>query len=252
MTGGDALVKITGATAAPTVTVGGVDVSSAFKGDATKGWIGYVTGLKDGDNDAVSAKAGTDTANLTLVNRPLNGTLFAGPQQSPYLCETEGLKLGKALDANCAANTVVEYKYLSKTDNMWKAFDPKGTRPADIADTAVGANRVPDIARIERGVINRAGYVDHHAARPGCRPAQQLGNRQHQQGLERQADLRLRRRRAGELPPEPVDRPHRQQHRRAASWATTCSSRATRSPRARSTSSATTTTTSRRPRRRTR
>ena len=84
VTGGDALVKIVGATAAPTVTVGGVDVSAQFKGDATKGWTGYITGLKDGNND-LSAKAGTDTATVTLVNRPINGTLFAGPQQAPYL-----------------------------------------------------------------------------------------------------------------------------------------------------------------------
>jgi hypothetical protein len=158
VSGGDALVKISGATAAPTVTVGGTDVSSAFKGDATKGYVGLVTGLKDGDN-ALVAKAGADTANLTLVNHALNGVLFAGPKQQPFLCETDALKLGKAKDADCAADTVVEYKYLSKTDNTWKAFDPKGARPTDIADTAVGANRVPQIARVERGVINRAGYV---------------------------------------------------------------------------------------------
>ena len=45
VSGGDALVKITGATAAPTVTVGGADVTAAFKGDATKGWVGLVSGL---------------------------------------------------------------------------------------------------------------------------------------------------------------------------------------------------------------
>jgi hypothetical protein len=158
VTGGDALVKITGATAAPTVTVGTTDVSAAFKGDATKGWVGLVTGLQDGNN-TLTAKAGTETATLTLVNRPINGTLFAGPQQAPFLCETEGMKLGKALDANCAANTIVEYRYKSKTDNMWKTFDPAGTRPTDIAEVAVGANRVPEIVRTERGVINRAGYA---------------------------------------------------------------------------------------------
>src|ERR1051325_4631014 len=168
VSGGDALVKITGASAAPTVTVGTTDVSTVFKGDATKGFVGLVTGLKDGDN-TVTVKAGTDTANVTLVNHPINGVLFAGPKQQPFLCETEGLKLGKAKDADCAADTVVEYKYLPKTDAClkpgatvpcaWSAFDPKGTRPADIADTAVGSNRVPQIVRIERGVINRAGYV---------------------------------------------------------------------------------------------
>jgi hypothetical protein len=168
VSGGDALVKITGATAAPTVTVGGTDVSAAFKGDAAKGFVGLVTGLKDGDN-ALVAKAGADTANVTLVNHGINGVLFAGPKQQPFVCETEGLKLGKAKDADCAADTVVEYKYLTKADAClkpgatvactWTAFDPKAARPADIADTAVGASRVPQIVRIERGVINRAGYV---------------------------------------------------------------------------------------------
>src|SRR4029078_5319049 len=158
VSGGDALVKITGATAAPTVTVGTTDVSTVFKGDATKGFVGLVTGLKDGDN-TVTVKAGTDTANVTLVNHPINGVLFAGPKQQPFLRETEGLKLGKAKDADCAVDPVVEWKYLSKTKHMWKTLDPKGTRPTDIADTAVGPNRVPQIVRTERGVINRAGYV---------------------------------------------------------------------------------------------
>jgi hypothetical protein len=170
VTGGDALVKITGATAAPTVTVGGADVTAQFKGDATKGWTGYITGLKDGNNE-LTAKAGTETATLTLVNRPINGTLFAGPQQAPFLCETEGNKLGKALDENCAANTVVEYRYKSKTDNMWKTFNPQGDRPADIADIAVGANRVPIIVRTERGVINRAAYAISMLHDPAAGPA---------------------------------------------------------------------------------
>src|SRR5262249_8176195 len=115
VSGGDALVKITGATAAPTVTVGTTDVTAMFKGDAKAGWTGLVTGLKDGDN-ALAVKAGTDTASVTLVNHGINSTLFAGPQQTPYLCETVGLKLGPALDTNCAANTVVSYSYMSKTD----------------------------------------------------------------------------------------------------------------------------------------
>ena len=66
VTGGDALVKISGATTAPTVTVGGTDVTAMFKGDATKGWEGYVTGLKDGDN-ALVVKSGSDSATLNLV-----------------------------------------------------------------------------------------------------------------------------------------------------------------------------------------
>src|SRR5262245_3381993 len=57
VTGGDALVRITGASAAPNVTVAGRDVSAAFKSDSKGGFIGLVDGLKDGDN-ALVAKAG--------------------------------------------------------------------------------------------------------------------------------------------------------------------------------------------------
>jgi hypothetical protein len=170
VSGGDALVKITGAAAAPTVTVGNTDVTTMFKGDATKGWEGYVTGLKDGDNTLV-AKAGSDSATITLVNHGVNDTLFAGAQQQPFLCETDGLKLGKALDDKCAANTVVSYTYMSNKDGKWHDFDPKGTRPTDIADTAVGPNRVPQIVRIERGVINRAGYVISVLQDPAAGPS---------------------------------------------------------------------------------
>src|SRR3954467_2088748 len=42
VSGGSALVKITGADAAPTVTVDGKDVSAAFKADPKGGWIGLV------------------------------------------------------------------------------------------------------------------------------------------------------------------------------------------------------------------
>jgi hypothetical protein len=170
VSGGDTLIKITGATAAPTVTVGGTDVTSMFKGDATKGWTGYVTGLKDGDN-ALVAKAGADSATVNLVNHGINGVLFAGPKQQPFLCETEGLKLGKAKDADCAADTQVGYSYMSSKDSKWHDFDPKGPRPTDIADTAVGANRVPQIVRIERGVINRAGYVISVLQDPAASPS---------------------------------------------------------------------------------
>ncbi len=153
VTGGDALVKVSGASSAPTVSGAKGDFKSA--GDNT--WIGLVSGLKDGAN-TVTIKAGSDSAQLKLVNHGINDTLFAGPQQTPFLCENEALGLGKPKDANCTADAVVSYKYKSKTDGSWKDFDPKGARPDDIADTGVGGNRVPAILRIENGVINRSAY----------------------------------------------------------------------------------------------
>src|SRR5689334_23712914 len=101
VTGGDALVRITGAAAAPTVSVGGSDVSAVFKSDPKGGWVGLVSGLKDGSN-ALTAKAGGKDASVTLVNHPVNSTLFAGPQQVPFVCENEAHGLEPAKDASCA------------------------------------------------------------------------------------------------------------------------------------------------------
>ena len=47
VSGGDALVRIAGAAAAPQVTVGASDVSGAFRSDAKGGWVGLVAGLED-------------------------------------------------------------------------------------------------------------------------------------------------------------------------------------------------------------
>src|SRR5262249_49161432 len=88
VSGGSALVRITGASGAPAVTVEGKDVSGTFKGDAQGRFVGLVEGLKDGDNRLI-AKGGGREAALTLRNHAINATLFAGPQQTPFLCENE-------------------------------------------------------------------------------------------------------------------------------------------------------------------
>jgi hypothetical protein len=167
VTGGDALLKVSGATAAPTVTVEGKDAAVAFKADAKGAFIGLVAGLKDGDN-AVVVKAGPDTANLKLVNHGINATLFAGPQQVPFYCELDdaaialkpapGAKLDPRKDPDCAAVTTVTYFYRDKMGN-WHAFD-NAKRPTDIATTTTSEGKmVPLIVRQEKGVINRSAYV---------------------------------------------------------------------------------------------
>ena len=158
VTGGDALVKITGVSTAPRVTVGGRDVSSAFVADGSSGWIGLVDGLVDGEN-ALAVSAGGGHATLSLTNHPTNGTLFAGPQQTPFVCENEAHGLAPAMDEFCAAPTMTAYSYRS-TDGTWKPFDPKRPRPADIEmTTTIGGKTVPLINWYEKGIINRSAYV---------------------------------------------------------------------------------------------
>jgi hypothetical protein len=180
VTGGDALVKITGTTAAPTVMLAGADVSAAFKADPKGGFVGLVTGLKDGDN-ALAARAGNDTASVTLKNHAINATLFAGPQQTPFVCENETHGLAKATDESCAAPAIVTYYYRSTNVptptatgggappslgtipvpvGTWKVLDPRGPRPTDIdTTTTLDGKRVPLIIWTEKGVINRSAYV---------------------------------------------------------------------------------------------
>jgi Tannase-like family of unknown function (DUF6351) len=157
VTGGDALVRII-APEAPQVTVGAGDISAAFRRDPKGGWIGLIEGLKDGGNQLI-AKAGGKEASLTLVNHPVNGTLFAGPQQEPFVCENESHGLASPDNSSCAAPTVVKYFYRNKSGE-WKPLDPKAARPADVATTKTSEGKdFPLIVRQEKGVINRSAYV---------------------------------------------------------------------------------------------
>jgi len=157
VTGGDALIKISGVDAAPQISVNGADVSSAFSAHPDGGWIGLVTGLVDGENILVATGAGGE-ASLTLVNHPVNGPLFSGPLQQPFVCENEDHGLDPATDDTCSAPAKVEY-YYRNAGGEWLIFDPEGDRPGDIGKVMIDGEEVPLIVRRERGVINRAAYM---------------------------------------------------------------------------------------------
>jgi hypothetical protein len=158
VTGGDALVRITGISAAPSVTVDGAGVWAAFTADRNGAWIGLVDGLADGRNTLVVADGGHE-ASLTLTNHGINDTLLAGPQQTPFVCENEAHGIAPARDESCAAPTITGYFYRS-TGGGWKRFDPAGARPGDIDTTTTPDGKtVPLITWYEKGVINRSAYV---------------------------------------------------------------------------------------------
>src|SRR5262249_36593648 len=169
VTGGDALVKISGAAGAPNVTVGGKDVSAAFKADSHGGWVGLVDGLRDGSNQLV-AKAGGKETSLTLINHARNGTLFVGPQQVPFVCENESHGLASAKDSSCAAPSTVKYYYRNRGGD-WKPFNADAPRPNDVATTKTSEGKeVPLIVRQEKGVINRSAYLINILHDPSAGP----------------------------------------------------------------------------------
>ena len=207
VTGGDVLLQIAGPAnlSAKTliVRVNGKDVSSAFKPSpsAVRGpapaLVGLVSGLNVGSNAIVASMRGSKaTAQLTVVNHPITGPVLYSPHQTPFICETQAVGLGAPLDADCSADTKVDYFYrstsvaaprqtpgdLAAADNAngfgggrgnaaanpFKPLDPSGPRPADIAMTTTTEGKtVPYIVRREMGTINRAIYAIAFLHEPG-------------------------------------------------------------------------------------
>ena len=202
VTGGDVLVHIAGPASLTaknlTVHINGKDVSAAFKpSSGTRGLVGLVTGLNVGSNAVVASMRGSKaTAQLTVVNHPITGPVLYSPHQTPFICETQAVGLGAPLDADCSANTKVDYFYrstaaaapggnqgdLAAADNAngfgggrgnavanpFKPFDPSGPRPTDIAMTTTTEGKtVPYIVRREMGTINRAIYSIAFLHQPG-------------------------------------------------------------------------------------
>ena len=205
VTGGDALVQLTIPRNVPlhkaVVLRNGTDVTSSLELDASARTLtGMVTGLRLGANTLIAESNGRGNgrpvAELTVVNHPVTGPIFSGPQQQPFVCKTQTQGLGFPLVDNqagigmrlfqtpgnpatpivgwskdCSAPTVVDYRYKSTTDGSFKAL-PAGPLPADVAQTELLDGRtVPYVFRRERGTINRFIYAISLLSPPPGDPA---------------------------------------------------------------------------------
>jgi hypothetical protein len=170
VSGGDVLVQINVPENVPlnsvTVNLNGLDVTAAFRpGQAPGSLVGLVEGLALGENTLKAKAKRAGDAKLELVNHPITGPIFSGPHQVPFICETgtfvlpvTGGTLGPPLDADCSANTRVDYVYRS-TDGTLKPLPNPAVRPADLAQTTTTQGRTVNyIVRVETGTINRAIY----------------------------------------------------------------------------------------------
>lgn len=172
VTGGDALVQVDLPRHVPPrrvdVTVDGRDVTGAFEfDDAERTLTGLVTGLAEGPNELHVTTGGSNrpSAELTLINHPIEGPVFSGPHQQPFACETEGFEvpvvggtLGAPLDEDCSIETRVDYFYRTTSDQYapWPA--QASAYPDDLATATVNGAQVPFIVRMETGTVNRAVY----------------------------------------------------------------------------------------------
>jgi hypothetical protein len=192
VTGGDALVEVTVPRTVPmhqaTVLVNGVDVTATLqRNDAARTYTGMIDGLALGTNtlraEANGRGVGRPEASLTLVDHPVTGPIFSGPQQQPFVCKTQtqaglgfpkvdnqagiGMRLfqipGNAASPpigwskDCTVDTVVDYLY-RRTNGAFAAL-PVGPSPADLAyTTTLDGQTVPYVVRRERGTIDRFIY----------------------------------------------------------------------------------------------
>ncbi len=105
---------------------------------------------------------------VQLVNHPVTGPVFSGPQLQPFECRTVQSGLGAPLDAQCSAATRYDWFYMRNTGSLAALPDPTGPRPADLAETTTSlGQRVPFIVRVESGTINRSIYRIAVLADPG-------------------------------------------------------------------------------------
>src|SRR5436853_3159183 len=157
VSGGDALLAIGGAGSADglRVTVNGADQSSAFSTGSDGRVEGVVTGLALGANRVVAAAPGRTPAQLTLVNHPIGGPVFTGPQIQPWKCQ-DG-----ALDKQCNAKPTFTWSYKPSSGGDFQDYDPNNP-PDDsqIAKTTTDTGEtVPFIVRKEVGYLDRDQYA---------------------------------------------------------------------------------------------
>ena len=156
ISGGDALVAVS---APARVLRNGDDITSSFARRPDGRFAGLVTGLRVGRNELTAQLPDGSGARLEVVNHPIGGPIFSGPQIQPWVCGTEAAGLGKATDAQCNAPTRITYQYKSSVSGTFRAYDPENP-PEDVATTTTDQGKtVPYIVRVEHGTQNRGLYA---------------------------------------------------------------------------------------------
>lgn len=167
VSGGDALVSVTGARSDFRILAAGVDVTDAFRPLGGE-LVGVVDGLPLGASEIrVTKKNGQVQAELEVENHSITGPVFSGPQH-PMYCTASGApwNLGP-VDEDChVEGPVVSYRYRT-TAGQFANYPSDGTTPADVATATVDGAAVPYVVRIERGTINRAVYETAVLHEPG-------------------------------------------------------------------------------------
>ena len=169
VSGGQVLLRVSARNGPPAsalrITLNGVDVASDFARQADGTLLGLVTGLREGSNVIRAEHSGRSdrgaSARLVVVNHPITGPVFSGPQQVPFYCQTTAFGLAPATMPDCSAPTQISYEYMS-TSGAYKPWPTAGVPtqpyPPDLVTTMVEGRSVPYIVRLEQGTIDRGVY----------------------------------------------------------------------------------------------
>ncbi len=156
VSGGDVLVRVAGAEGAPRLSVDGHRAAATPHRQADGSWLALVSGLSNGRH-RIAASSGRRDGDVQVTNHSIDGPVFSGPRQLPFICQTEAFGLGAASQPTCAAATKVSYRYKNTAGAFLPLADPN-TRPSDLATALVNGAPVPYLVRLEQGTIDRAVY----------------------------------------------------------------------------------------------
>jgi hypothetical protein len=179
VSGGEALVQVvvpTGANPSSTrLSVDGRDVTGEFAMRSNGKFEGLVTGLANGPNVLTAQLPDGDGAHLTIVNHPIGGPTFSGPQIQPWLCQTG------ATDKQCDQAPTYAYYFVpagqsaggantaGSSSGAFQPYDPNNPPPsaAIATTTTTDGVTVPFIIRQETGYMDRDQYAIATLWQPG-------------------------------------------------------------------------------------
>ena len=167
VSGGVALVEVdlpAGASATGlSVQLNGADVSSEFALRQNGKVEGLLTGLQLGANTLTAQLASGQGATLSIVDHPIGGPVFSGPQIQPWLCQAG------ATDHQCDQAATFTYVYMPVVGNSFQSYNPKSPPPAALIarTTTTEGVTVPFIVRQETGYIDRDQYAVATLWQPG-------------------------------------------------------------------------------------
>ena len=191
MSGGDARIQINAPArlhASITLWLNGQPLAAALQssGDNLEG---VISGLALGSNLLEARTTAGVRASLTLVNHPVTGPMFSGPQQQPFVCMTNQSAVGKqplvdsaappgypvtdgsgntiGYSRDCSITTFVNYLYRN-TAGSFVAL-PAGPRPADMATTTLPDGRTVDFRGAPRDRQHQPLPLQHRDAGAGRR-----------------------------------------------------------------------------------